>query len=270
VEYIEKLGVKLVTNFVVGKTRTVEDLLGEGYNAIFIGTGAGLPYFMNIPGENLNGVYSANEFLTRSNLMKAYLFPRYDTPIKVGKRVAVVGGGNVAMDSARTAMRLGAEEVYCVYRRSKAEMPARAEEIENALEEEMILKELTSPVRILGNQKGWVEEIECIRMDLGEPDASGRRRPVPVEGSEFRIPVDVVVMAIGQGPNPLVPSTTEGLETTKWGNIIADDATGETSLQGVFAGGDIVTGAATVILAMGAGRKAARAIDRYLSGISRA
>ncbi|MFZ1946975.1 MAG: NADPH-dependent glutamate synthase [bacterium] len=266
VEYIERLGVRMVTNFVVGKTRTIKDLLGEGYNAVFVGTGAGLPYFMNIPGENLNGVYSANEFLTRSNLMKAYLFPRYDTPIKVGKRVAVVGGGNVAMDSARTAMRLGAEEVYCVYRRSKAEMPARAEEIENALEEQMILKELTSPVRILGDQRGWVEEIECIRMELGEPDASGRRRPVPVEGSEFRIPVDVVVMAIGQGPNPLVPSTTEGLETTKWGNIIADEATGQTSLQGVFAGGDIVTGAATVILAMGAGRKAARAIDRYLAG----
>lgn len=264
VEYIEKLGVKMVPNFVVGKTRTVPELKREGYHAIFIGTGAGLPYFMNIPGENLNGVYSANEFLTRSNLMKAYLFPKYDTPIKVGRRVAVVGGGNVAMDSARTAMRLGAEEVYCVYRRSRTEMPARAEEIENALEERMILKELTSPVRIVGNEKGWVKEIECIRMGLGEPDSSGRRRPVPVEGSEFTIPVDVVVMAIGQGPNPLVPSTTEGLETTKWGNIIADEATGQTSLEGVFAGGDIVTGAATVILAMGAGRKAARAIDQHL------
>jgi glutamate synthase (NADPH/NADH) small chain len=196
--------------------------------------------------------------------MKAYLFPRYDTPIKVGKHVGVVGGGNVAMDSVRTAMRLGAEEVYCIYRRSKAEMPARQEEIENALEEGMILRELTSPVKIIGNDKGWVQEIECIRMDLGEPDASGRRRPVPVEGSEFRIEVDVVVMAIGQGPNPLVPTTTEGLKTTKWGNIIADEATGQTSLPGVFAGGDIVTGAATVILAMGAGRKAARAIDAYL------
>jgi glutamate synthase (NADPH/NADH) small chain len=264
VEYIEKLGVKMVANFVVGKTRTVGELIAEGYSAVFIGTGAGLPYFMNIPGENLNGVYSANEFLTRSNLMKAYLFPRYDTPIKVGKRVAVVGGGNVAMDSARTAMRLGADEVYCIYRRSRSQMPARGEEIENALEEEMILRELTNPVRIIGNQRGWVEEIECIRMELGEPDASGRRRPVPVEGSEFRIPVDVVVMAIGQGPNPLVPSTTDGLETTKWGNIIADEATGQTSIAGVFAGGDIVTGAATVILAMGAGRKAARAIDQYL------
>jgi glutamate synthase (NADPH/NADH) small chain len=264
VEYIERLGVEIVANFVVGKTRTVPELLEEGFKAVFIGTGAGLPYFMNIPGENLNGVYSANEFLTRSNLMKAYLFPKYDTPIKVGKRVAVVGGGNVAMDSARTAMRLGAEEVYCIYRRSKTEMPARGEEIENALEEEMILKELTNPVRIIGNEKGWVKEIECIKMDLGEPDASGRRRPVPVEGSEFRIEIDVVVMAIGQGPNPLVPSTTEGLKTTKWGNIIADETTGATSIDGVFAGGDIVTGAATVILAMGAGRKAARAIDAYL------
>lgn len=267
VEYIERLGVRMVPNFVVGKTRTVEELRREGYDAVFIGTGAGLPYFMNIPGENLNGVYSANEFLTRSNLMKAYLFPKYDTPIKVGRRVAVVGGGNVAMDSARTAMRLGAEEVYCIYRRSKAEMPARGEEIENALEEEMILRELTNPVRIIGNEKGWVEEIECIRMELGEPDASGRRRPVPVEGSEMRIPVDIVVMAIGQGPNPLVPSTTEGLKITKWGNIIADEATGQTSLEGVFAGGDIVTGAATVILAMGAGRKAARAIDHYLKTV---
>ncbi len=265
VEYIEKLGVKIVPNFVVGKTRTIGELLKEGFKAIFIGTGAGLPYFMNIAGENLNGVYSANEFLTRSNLMKAYLFPRYDTPIKVGKHVAVVGGGNVAMDSVRTAMRLGAEEVYCIYRRSKAEMPARQEEIENALEEGMILRELTNPVKIVGNDKGWVTEIECIRMELGEPDASGRRRPVPVEGSEFKTDVDIVVMAIGQGPNPLVPSTTEGLKTTKWGNIIADDATGQTSLEGVFAGGDIVTGAATVILAMGAGRKAARAIDAYLA-----
>jgi len=264
VEYIEQLGVKVVVNFVVGKTRTVDDLLAEGFDAIFIGTGAGLPYFMNIPGENLNGVYSANEFLTRSNLMKAYLFPKYDTPIKIGRRVAVVGGGNVAMDSARTAMRLGAEEVYCIYRRSRAEMPARQEEAENALEEGMILRELTSPIGIAGNDKGWVREIRCIRMELGEPDASGRRRPVPVEGSEAGTEVDVVVMAIGQGPNPLVPATTQGLKTTKWGNIIADEATGETSLPGVFAGGDIVTGAATVILEMGAGRKAARAIDAYL------
>jgi glutamate synthase (NADPH/NADH) small chain len=264
VEYIEKLGVKMVCNFVVGKTRTIEELLREGFGAVFVATGAGLPYFMNIPGENLNGVYSANEFLTRSNLMKAYRFPEYDTPIKVGKRVAVVGGGNVAMDSARTAMRLGADDVYCIYRRSRAEMPAREEEIENALEEEMILRQLTNPVRIIGDDRDWVREIECIKMELGEPDASGRRRPMPIEGSEFRIPVDVVVMAIGQGPNPLVPSTTRGLKTTKWGNIIADEETGATSIPGVFAGGDIVTGAATVILAMGAGRKAALAIDEHL------
>jgi glutamate synthase (NADPH/NADH) small chain len=265
VEFIKKLGVKVEVNFVVGKTRTIEELMkGEGFDAIFIATGAGLPYFMNIPGENLNGVYSANEFLTRSNLMKAYRFPEYDTPIKVGKRVAVVGGGNVAMDSARTAMRLGARDVYCVYRRSRAEMPAREEEIENALEEEMILKELHNPVRIIGDESGWVKQIECIKMELGEPDASGRRRPAPIEGSEFLIDVDVVVIAIGQGPNPLVPSTTPGLETNKWGNIIADEETGRTSLEGVYAGGDIVTGAATVILAMGAGRKAANAIHDYL------
>jgi glutamate synthase (NADPH/NADH) small chain len=264
VEYIKKLGVNVVTNFVVGKTRTVEELLQDGFDAVFLGTGAGLPYFMNIPGENLNGVYSANEFLTRSNLMKAYRFPDYDTPVKVGKRVAVVGGGNVAMDSVRTAMRLGAEEVYCIYRRSRAEMPGREEEIENALEEGMILRQLTNPIRIIGDEMDWVREIECIRMELGEPDASGRRRPVPIEGSEFKIPVEIVVMAIGQGPNPLVPSTTPGLKTTKWGNIIAEDETGATSIEGVYAGGDIVTGAATVILAMGAGRKAAMAIDEYL------
>lgn len=265
VEFIKKLGVEVQVNFVVGKTRTIDELMKEqGYDAIFIATGAGLPYFMGIPGENLNGVYSANEFLTRSNLMKAFRFPDYDTPIKVGKKVAVVGGGNVAMDSVRTAMRLGAEDVYCVYRRSRNEMPAREEETENALEEEMILKELHSPVRIIGDEKGWVKQMECIRMELGEPDASGRRRPVPIEGSEFLIDVDVVVIAIGQGPNPLVPSTTPGLETNKWGNIIADDETGLTSLEAVYAGGDIVTGAATVILAMGAGRKAAKAIHGYL------
>ncbi len=265
VEFIKKLGVEVQVNFVVGKTRTIDELMKEqGYDAIFIATGAGLPYFMGIPGENLNGVYSANEFLTRSNLMKAFRFPDYDTPIKVGKKVAVVGGGNVAMDSVRTAMRLGAEDVYCVYRRSRNEMPAREEEIDNALEEEMILKELHSPVRVIGDEKGWVKQMECIRMELGEPDASGRRRPVPIEGSEFLIDVDVVVIAIGQGPNPLVPSTTPGLETNKWGNIIADDETGLTSLEAVYAGGDIVTGAATVILAMGAGRKAAKAIHGYL------
>jgi glutamate synthase (NADPH/NADH) small chain len=268
VEYIEKLGVKVVCNFVVGMTRTIEELLTEeGYHAVFVATGAGLPYFMSIPGENLNGVYSANEFLTRSNLMKAYKFPEHDTPIKRVKRVAVVGGGNVAMDSVRTAMRLGAEEVYCIYRRSRAEMPAREEEIEHAIEEEMILRELTNPVKIIGDENNWVKEIECIKMELGEPDASGRRRPVPIEGSEFRTAVEAVVIAIGQGPNPLVPTTTPGLDTTKWGNIIADDETGATSLKGVYAGGDIVTGAATVILAMGAGRKAAAAIGEYLEGV---
>ncbi|MFC1799871.1 NADPH-dependent glutamate synthase [Candidatus Eisenbacteria bacterium] len=268
VEYIEKLGVKVVCNFVVGMTRTIEELLTEeGYHAVFVATGAGLPYFMSIPGENLNGVYSANEFLTRSNLMKAYRFPEYDTPIKRVKRVAVVGGGNVAMDSVRTAMRLGADEVYCIYRRSRAEMPAREEEIEHAIEEEMILRELTNPVKIIGDDNDWVKEIECIKMELGEPDASGRRRPVPIEGSEFRTAVDAVVIAIGQGPNPLVPTTTPGLDTTKWGNIIADEETGATSLKGVYAGGDIVTGAATVILAMGAGRKSAAAIGEYLESL---
>ncbi len=268
VEYIEKLGVKVVCNFVVGKTRTIDELMTEeGYHAVFVATGAGLPYFMSIPGENLNGVYSANEFLTRSNLMKAYRFPEYDTPVKRVKRVAVVGGGNVAMDSVRTAMRLGAEEVYCIYRRSRAEMPAREEEIENAIEEEMILRELTNPVKIIGDENDWVKEIECIKMELGEPDASGRRRPVPVEGSEFRTAVDAVVIAIGQGPNPLVPATTPGLQTTKWGNIIADEDTGLTSLKGVYAGGDIVTGAATVILAMGAGRKSAVAIGEFLEDL---
>lgn len=264
VDYVEKLGVELRTSFVVGKLMTVDEFFQSGYDAVFLGTGAGLPHFMHIPGENLNGVYSANEFLTRSNLMKAYLFPEYDTPIKIGKTVAVVGGGNVAMDSARTALRLGADKVYNVYRRSRVEMPARDEEIENAEAEGIIFELLTNPVRILGNEEGWVTGMECIRMELGEPDESGRRRPVPIKGSEFRIDVDVVVVAIGQGPNPLVPSTTPGLETTKWGNIVADEETGKTSKKGVFAGGDIVTGAATVILAMGAGRKAARAIDEYL------
>lgn len=264
VDYVEKLGVEMKTSFVVGKLLTVDELLESDYDAVFLGTGAGLPFFMNIPGENLNGVYSANEFLTRSNLMKAYLFPDYDTPIKIGKRVAVVGGGNVAMDSARTALRLGADKVYNVYRRSRVEMPARVEEVENAEAEGIIFEFLTNPVRIIGNEEGWVTGMECIRMELGEPDSSGRRRPLPIEGSEFRFDVDIVVMAIGQGPNPLVPSTTPGLDTTKWGNIVADEETGKTSKKGVFAGGDIVTGAATVILAMGAGRKAANAIDEYL------
>lgn len=264
VDYVKKLGVKIKPNTIVGQTSTVDELFAQGFDAIFAGTGAGLPYFMNIPGENLNGVYSANEFLTRANLMKAYLFPEYDTPIRMAKNVAVVGGGNVAMDSARVAKRLGADNVYLIYRRSRAEMPARAEEAHHAEEEGIDFRLLTNPVRIVGDDKLWVTGIECIKMELGEPDASGRRRPVEVKGSEHIIPVEVVVMAIGQGPNPIFTTTTEGLNLRKSGNIEADPETGKTSRKGVFAGGDIVTGAATVILAMGAGRKAAQAIDEYL------
>lgn len=264
IDTLRDLGVEIKVNSVIGKIDNVNELLEQGYDAVFIGTGAGLPYFLNIPGENYNGVYSANEFLTRVNLMKGYLFPEYATPVKVGRRVAVCGAGNVAMDAARTALRLGAEEVYIVYRRSQAEIPARHEELEHALDEGVQLKLLTSPVEVLGDENGWVRGIKCLRYELGEPDESGRRRPIPIEGSEFVMEVDTVVMAIGQGPNPLVPSTTKGLETTKWGNIVADEETGQTSLEGVFAGGDIVTGAATVILAMGAGKKAAQAIDAYL------
>ncbi|WP_227766006.1 NADPH-dependent glutamate synthase [Zhaonella formicivorans] len=268
IDYIKKLGVDIQVNSVVGKMNTVDELLEEGYDAVFIGTGAGLPYFMNIPGENFNGVYSANEFLTRTNLMKAYDFPNSPTPIKVGKKVAVIGAGNVAMDAARTALRLGAEESYIVYRRSKEEIPARHEELEHALEEGVQLKLLTSPVEIHGNEEGWVTGMTCIRYELGEPDASGRRKPVPVEGSEYFMEVDTVVMAIGQGPNPLVLNTTPGLELNKKGNIVADEK-GQTSKPGVFAGGDIVTGAATVILAMGAGKKAAQAIDEYLKTLKK-
>ncbi|MEN3202874.1 MAG: NADPH-dependent glutamate synthase [Atribacterota bacterium] len=263
VEYVQSLGVEIQVNAVIGKTFTLDDLRDAGYEAFFIGTGAGLPYFLNIPGENLNGIYSANEFLTRSNLMKAYLFPRYDTPIKVGRRVAVIGGGNVAMDAARTALRLGAEEVCLVYRRTKKEMPARIEEVERAEEEGVNCIILTTPVRFIGNENGWVTGMECIQMELGEPDESGRRRPVPVPGSEFVIPVDTVVVAIGQGPNPLLLQTIKGLALNKRGYIVADPETGATNLRGVFAGGDIVTGAATVISAMGAGKRAARAIDRF-------
>jgi len=219
---------------------------------------------MNIPGENLNGVYSANEYLTRSNLMKAYLFPQYDTPIAKGKNVAVLGGGNVAMDSARTAIRLGAENVYIVYRRSKTELPARIEEVHHAEEEGIQFHFLTLPVKIQGNDEGWVTGMECQRMELGEPDQSGRRRPIPVPGSEFQMPVDLVIVAIGTGANPLIQSTTPDLQTNKWGYIVADPETGATSKRGVYAGGDIVTGSATVILAMGAGRKAAEAIHKYL------
>jgi glutamate synthase (NADPH/NADH) small chain len=263
-DYISKLGADIKVSYIVGKAKTVDRLLEDGYDAAFIGTGAGLPYFLNIPGENLNGVYSANEFLTRVNLMKAYLFPEYNTPIRMGQKIAVIGGGNVAMDSARTSLRLGAEKVYLVYRRSREEMPAREEEIENAFEEGIEPHLLTNPVRILGDERGWVTGLECVRMELTEPDDSGRRRPVAIQGSEHVIDVDMVVVAIGQGPNPLLTSTTPDLTLTKWGNIVADEETGRTSKKGVFAGGDIVTGAATVILAMGAGKKAARSIDCYL------
>lgn len=264
VDYVRRLGVDVVTDFVVGKTRSVDELL-ETYDAIFIGTGAGLPWFMNIPGENLNGVYSANEYLTRMNLMSGYLFPASSTPVKKHTRVAVVGGGNVAMDSARTALRMGAEEVYIVYRRSHKELPARLEESENAEEEGVIFKTLTLPVRYKGDENGWVREMECLRMELGEPDASGRRAPVEVKDSNFHTPVDAVVCAIGNSPNPLIPSTTSGLQVTKRGTLVADAETGKTTRDRIWAGGDIVTGAATVILAMGAGRKAARSIHAFLS-----
>jgi glutamate synthase (NADPH/NADH) small chain len=264
-EYVESLGVAIKTDYVIGRTLTVDQMLANGHDAIFLANGAGLPSFMNIPGENLNGVYSANEFLTRSNLMKAYRFPEYDTPIAVGKRVAVIGGGNVAMDSARTALRLGAE-VHLIYRRTRDEMPARGEEIEHAQEEGIVFDLLANPTRIIGDDNGWVKEIEVIDMELGEPDSSGRRRPVPIEGSERRIPVDVVIVSVGTSANPLLTKSTTGLDLTKWGNIVADDHTLATSKKGVFAGGDIVTGAATVILAMGAGKTGARSIDRYLQG----
>jgi len=263
IDYVKSLGVKIEVNMVIGKIFTINDLFKKGFKAVFISTGAGLPYFMGIPGENLNGVYSANEYLTRSNLMKAYKFPECDTPIVKGLRVAVVGGGNVALDSARTAKRLGAEKVYLIYRRSEEEMPARDEEIEHTREEGIEFRLLASPVEIIG-KNGWVDKIRCIKMKLGEPDDSGRRRPLPVEGSEFDIDVDVIIMAIGQGPNPLLTSSVPNLELTKRGNIKADPVTGKTNMKGVFAGGDIVTGAATVILAMGAGKNAARAIDEYI------
>jgi glutamate synthase (NADPH/NADH) small chain len=264
VKNLQNMGVTLRTNYVVGKLSTIDELFDEGFDAVFVATGAGLPLFMHIPGENLNGVYSANEYLTRANLMQAYSFPTTDTPIARAKNVAVFGGGNVAMDSARTALRLGAENVYLVYRRSKNEMPARVEEVEHAEEEGVQMMLLQNPVSILGDQNGWVKEIECIKMELGEPDESGRRRPIAVKGSEFRISVDVVIVAIGNASNPLVPATTPDLAVNKWGNVVAAEETLKTSKKGVFAGGDIVLGAATVILAMGQGRKAARAINEYL------
>jgi glutamate synthase (NADPH/NADH) small chain len=264
VDYVKKLGVDVKTDHMIGRLYTIDELFERGFDAVFIGTGAGLPRFMRIPGENLGGIYSANEFLIRVNLMKAYMFPEYDTPIRVGKKVAVIGGGNVAMDSARSALRLGTEEIWIVYRRSREELPARLEEVENAEEEGIKFKFLTTPVKFLGDETGWVTGMECIAMQLGEPDDSGRRRPIPIEGSEFVMDVDTVIIAIGQTPNPIIQRTTKGLKTTKWGTIVVNDKTGKTTRKRVYAGGDVVSGAATVISAMGAGKKAARSIHKCL------
>jgi glutamate synthase (NADPH/NADH) small chain len=263
-EYVKKLGVDMRLNCLVGRTYTIPELLKTGFDAIFIGSGAGLPQFMGVPGENLGGIYSANEFLIRVNLMRSYDFPEYDTPIRIGKHVVVIGGGNVAMDSARSALRLGAEEVCIVYRRSREELPAREEEIVNAEEEGILCKFLAAPVRFIGDEKGCVKAMECICMELGPPDESGRRRPCAVKGSEFVMDVDTVIVAIGRTPNPIIQRTTEGLETTKWGTIVTKDESGKTSIEGVYAGGDVVTGEATVISAMGVGKKAAKAIHEYL------
>ncbi len=262
---LEKQGVEVVCNAVVGRSVTVDELFEQGYDAVYVGVGAGLPRFLNIPGENLIGVLSANEYLTRTNLMKGYLFPKYDTPVPKGKDVVVLGAGNVAMDSARTAMRLGADRVRIVYRRSREEMPARAAEIHHAEEEGIEFFLLTNPTRYLGDEKGHLTGMECLRMELGEPDESGRRRPVPIEGSEFELECDLAIVAVGSGANPLLTETTTGLELNKWGYILAQPETGKTTRRGVWAGGDIVTGAATVILAMGAGRKAADSIHEYLT-----
>lgn len=264
IENVEKLGVDIETNVIVGKSITIDDLMSDGYKAVFIGSGAGLPKFLNIPGENLLGVYSANEFLTRVNLMKAFKFPETPTPVKIGKKVAVVGAGNVAMDAARTAKRLGAEEVYIVYRRSEEECPARLEEVHHAKEEGIIFKFLNNPCKILGDENGYVTGMEVVKQELGEPDASGRRRPIPIEGSNYVMDVDSVIISVGTSPNPLLRTTTPGLDTQKWGGIIVDEATMETSKEYVYAGGDAVTGAATVILAMGAGKTAAAAIDEKI------
>ncbi|MGN0272793.1 MAG: NADPH-dependent glutamate synthase [Lachnospiraceae bacterium] len=265
IENVKALGVKIETNVVIGKATTIDELMDEeGFEAVFIGSGAGLPKFMGIPGEQANGVFSANEFLTRNNLMKAFK-DEYDTPIMKGKKVAVVGGGNVAMDAARTALRLGAE-VHIVYRRSEEELPARVEEVHHAKEEGIIFDLLTNPVEILVDENGWVKGMTCIKMELGEPDASGRRRPVEIKGSEFDLELDTVIMSLGTSPNPLISSTTEGLDVNKWKCIVADENNGKTTKEGVYAGGDAVTGAATVILAMGAGKAAAKGIDEYLSG----
>jgi glutamate synthase (NADPH/NADH) small chain len=266
VDYVKSLGVEVRLDSVIGRLLSVDELLESGYDAVFLGIGAGAPMFLNIPGENLSGIYSANEFLTRTNLMKAYLFPEYDTPLKVGRRVAVIGAGNVAMDAARCSLRLGADEVYIVYRRTRAEMPARLEERENAEEEGVIFKLLTNPKQFFGNDQGWVKAMECYEMELGEPDESGRRRPIIKPGSEFIMEVDTVIVALGTIPNPLLPATTKGLETTRRGTIVADEEMGKTTKHAVWAGGDIVTGAATVISAMGAGKRAAASIDAYLKG----
>ncbi len=265
VEKLRKMGVVIQTNVLIGRTITLDELMNEhGFGAVFVGTGAGLPKFMKVPGENLAGVYSANEYLTRSNLMRAYKFPEYSTPLKRGKRVAVVGGGNVAMDSARTALRLGAEKVALLYRRTKKEMPARVEEVERAQEEGVDMQFLVNPVELLGDDKGRLVAAKMQRQKLGEPDSSGRARPVPIEGDFYTIELDTFIVAIGNDPNPLISRTTPGIKVTSWGGIITDEATGATSMPGVYAGGDIVTGAATVIQAMGAGRRAAQAIDAWL------
>lgn len=269
VEYLEKLGVELIVNFVVGKTATLDDLKNDGYDAFFIGTGAGLPNFMRIPGENLIGIYSANEYLTRVNLMKAFEFPEYDTPVFLGKKAVVLGGGNVAMDSVRTAKRLGAEKATIVYRRSRVEMPARVEEVKHAEEEGIEFHFLTTPTRFIGDEEGQVKAMECLKMKLGEPDSSGRRRPIPIEGSEFIMETDLVVVAIGNSPNPLIPQTTPQLKMGKWGNVEVDWDTMATSMKGVYAGGDIIRGGATVILAMGDARVAAREMDRYLNSLEK-
>ena len=266
IKTVEDLGVKIDTNVIVGRSVTIDELMEDGYEAVFVGSGAGLPRFLNIPGENLLGVYSANEFLTRVNLMKGYKFPEAPTPVKVGRRVAVVGAGNVAMDAARTAKRLGAEEVYIVYRRSEEEAPARLEELHHAKEEGIIFRFLNNPAAILGDENGWVKGMEVVKQQLGEPDASGRRRPEPIEGSNYVMDVETVIIAIGQSPNPLIRQTTPGLECQRWGGIIVNEETMESSKENVYAGGDTVTGAATVILAMGAGKRAAAAIDEKLSG----
>ncbi|MDH5439521.1 MAG: NADPH-dependent glutamate synthase [Candidatus Bathyarchaeota archaeon] len=264
VKYVESLGAKLRTDVIIGRTITLSELFNTGFDAVFLGTGAGLPSFLGIPGENLCGIYSANEFLIRVNLMRAYRFPEFDTPIKIGKRTAVIGGGNVAMDSARSALRLGSE-VTVIYRRTENEMPARREEVENAKEESINFLFLSTPVRFVGDERGWVRKVECIRMKLGEPDESGRRRPIPMDGSEFEVDADIVVVAIGQRPNPIAVRNEKGIKLTRHGTIIVDPETYETSIKGVYAAGDIVTGNATVISAMGAAKKAAQAIHKFLT-----